>query len=139
MDVHHDELSFDGLLILDGRHTEVTLKFLHELINVVAADLEAFKICREFLPSLLERCHIILEAIEHIIGREVVQVELLKDDEHEEIHHDVLLDEHKHDEEQGGPGSAAVASWDAVFLGIHQVIHDHRPILACRKAKHKHH
>jgi hypothetical protein len=45
LDVHHDELSFDGLLVLDGRHTEVTLKFLHELINVVAADLEAFKIC----------------------------------------------------------------------------------------------
>ena len=45
MDVHHDELTFDGLLVLDGRHTEVTLKFLHELINVISSDLEAFKIC----------------------------------------------------------------------------------------------
>jgi len=44
LDVHHDELTFDGLLVLDGRHTEVALKFLHKLVNVVAADLEAFKI-----------------------------------------------------------------------------------------------
>ena len=52
-----------------------------------------------FLITLKLRDQIILEAIEHIVVWEVAQVELLKDDEHEEVDHDVLLEEHGQDEE----------------------------------------
>lgn len=63
LDIHDDQVSIDSSLIFLVGHAEVTLKFLEELLHIVASDLESFEFGREAAPHILEVCYILLEAV----------------------------------------------------------------------------
>lgn len=88
------------------------------------------------LHTFFEFSNIILESVEHVIVWKIVQVELLKNNEDEQVDHDVLLDDHEEDVEDKRKYSAAVYTRDAVSIFVHAVKHDHWPIFSRRKPQH---
>jgi hypothetical protein len=89
-------------------------------------------------PYKFEFGDIFLESVEHIIVGKIVQVELLKNDEDEQVDHDVLLNDHENYVKDECPDSATVHSWDAVGVSVHAVEHDHWPVFSRRKPQHHH-
>ena len=111
--------------------------YLHEeLLYLCSSNFVTLELNWLRSPCLFELWYIIFEAIKHIIIGKIVQVELLKNDENEEIDHDVLLDYHKDDIENKSPNSSTVNSWDTVGLCVHAVEHDGGPVLSRRQPQH---
>lgn len=137
LNVHNNKFSFNSFaVIFQLRHSQITLNVQEELLNFSTSYLISFKCSRLFSPYFFEFTNIILESVEHIIVWKIVQVELLKNNEDEQVDHDVLLDDHEQDVEDKRKYSSAVYTRDAVSIFVHAVKHDNWPIFSRWKPQH---
>jgi hypothetical protein len=130
LNVHDNQVSFNGALILLVRHAEVSLEVLEELLDVHASNFESFEVSRVAAPDKFEICDIGLEAVENVIVWQVVEVELLKDNQDEQVNHDVLLNEYEGHVKDGCIRGATVEIGDAVLISVHAVIHHVGPVFS---------
>jgi hypothetical protein len=139
LDVHDHKFSFNASsVVFHLRHSQITLKGNEKPLNLSASNFVSLKLLRLFSPYHFEFCHVFLESVEYIIVWKIIKVELLKNNQDEQIDHDVLLDDHEDDVKDEGPDSTAVHSRDTVGVGVHAVEHDHGPVLSRRKPQHHH-
>jgi hypothetical protein len=139
LDVHDHKFSFNASsIIFHLRHSQITLKGCEKPLNLSASNFVSIKILRLNSPYHFEFRHVILESVEYIIIWKIIKVELLKNNQDEQVDHDVLLDDHEDDVEDEGPDSTAVHSRDAVSVGVHAVEHNYGPVFSRRKPQHHH-
>jgi hypothetical protein len=90
----------DQLSLLVLFHSDQETELEEELDYILSQYLLAFVLQCEECPHVLKQCQVIFESLEHIVGFEIVLLELLDCNQNKQVKHDESLDCLKCNEEE---------------------------------------
>lgn len=135
IDAHLDDnaldVEFSGAIGNAHLLTNALRQSVEEVVDVLDFELHALVPTRVVTPSLFEVLKVFFKPCSWVVILNVILGELLNDDQHEQIEHDVSHQKDEAKEEKWSDVGATSFALDAVQVSVHAVIHDPVPVLSC--------